>query len=274
MAECKNRIRIDLRRAIWSGGFLIAIVATVVVQAQAVFEEYLKTKGDVLYYLSLTLQTGKMQVLMPSIASLCFSGVFFQDYHDGFFVYEQIRGNVNTYLLSKAVACWISAFLAVVLGMCIFIFCIALKFPLLSDASYVNMNAYQTDSFGELLAHHHYIAFIAIRILTRGISAGAWAVVALAVSPFCRERFILHSAPFLLSYFSSWILTRAGFRLTFLKLDTGYTSGAYQMHTVGQATWVILLVYGITTILGFAIFSFGAKRRMAYGYAKNCFLPF
>lgn len=113
-----------------------------------------------------------MQVLMPSIASLCFSGVFFQDYHDGFFIYEQIRGNVNTYLLSKAVACWISAFLAVVLGMCIFIFCIALKFPLLSDASYVNMNAYQTDSFGELLAHHHYIAFIAIRILTRGISAG------------------------------------------------------------------------------------------------------
>ena len=72
MAECKNRIRIDLRRAIWSGGFLIAIVATVVVQAQAVFEEYLKTKGDVLYYLSLTLQTGEMQVLMPSIASLCF----------------------------------------------------------------------------------------------------------------------------------------------------------------------------------------------------------
>jgi len=70
-----HSLRCDLSRALSGIGFFAAMLAVVVIQMQAVFEELLMSGGDVIYYLDLTLGTGYMQLLMPVAGTLCYSRV-------------------------------------------------------------------------------------------------------------------------------------------------------------------------------------------------------
>ena len=112
-----SSLRCDLSRALSGIGFFAAVLATVVIQLQAVLEELLMPGGDVIYYLDLTLGTGYMQMLMPAVGTLCFSRVLQKDRESGYMIYEKYRVTRDAYVFSKITACFLGAWLSVACGM-------------------------------------------------------------------------------------------------------------------------------------------------------------
>lgn len=216
-----SSLRCDLRRALTGIGFFAAILVTVVIQLQAVLEELLMPGGDIIYYLDLTLGTGYMQILMPAVGTLCFSRVLQRDRETGYMIYEKYRVPRAAYVFSKVTACFVGAWLSVVSGMLLFVGILALKVPMVSEAAFVNMDAYETGLFGKLLGEQKYLAYVLSIVCVRGFFAGAWSLVGMAASTVSKERAMAYTAPFLIAYGVQILCKAVGITLTPDRLDRG-----------------------------------------------------
>lgn len=250
----------DMRRAVLNMGTLSAVILTFLIQLQATFEELLSPGGDIIYYFKLTLDTGMMQILMPAVGTLCYAWVIDSDRATGFSVLERTRADHIRYLISKMCACWVSAFLAVAVGMLLFCLMLAFQMPIISDVGSVNIDSYSYFLFGDCIAHGQYIAYLSLMILTRSLAAGAWASVGMAISLVSCERYVIHFAPFLIAYFIDIALLRLGITITPLRLDVGNVPGT-------QGMTLVLGVFGGITLLSVIAIMGIEWRRIHHGDA-------
>ncbi len=230
-----HSLRCDLSRALSGIGFFAAMLAVVVIQMQAVFEELFMSGGDVIYYLDLTLGTGYMQILMPAAGTLCYSRVLQRDRETGYMIYEKYRVTRGAYYSSKITACFVGAWLSVAAGMLLF---------MVSDAALVNMDAYQTGLFGRLLAGQKYLLYVLCMVCVRGLIAGAWSLVGMAASTVSKERAVAYAAPFLISYGIQILCGVAGITLTPGRLDIGRIAGYTSMQNPLEGFLGVIAVVG------------------------------
>lgn len=238
-----HSLRCDLSRALSGIGFFAAVLVTLVIQLQAVLEELLMPGGDIIYYLDLTLGTGKMQILMPAVGALCYARALQRDRETGYMIYEKYRIPRRAYYLSKITACFVGGCASVMLGLLLFVGILALKVPMLSEAALVNMDAYLTGVFGNLLAKERYLPYILSVVCMRGLFAGAWSLVGMAASTIAEERASAYAAPFLIAYGMEIFCKYAGISPTPVKLDIGRTGGlTYLRNPIGGFSHIIVVV--------------------------------
>lgn len=256
-----HSLRCDLRRALTGIGFFAAILVTVVIQLQAVLEELLMQGGDIIYYLDLTLGTGKMQILMPAVGALCFSRVLQRDRENGYMIYEKYRIPHRAYYLSKITACFVGAWLSVLSGMLLFVGILALKVPMVSEAAFVNMDAYLTGVFGELLAEERYLSYILSVVCMRALFAGAWSLVGMAASTIAEERVSAYAAPFLIAYGIEVFCKYKGIAPTPMGLDIGRTGGLTYLRSPVSGFFHVIVVVGCISACAILFIRKMEKRR-------------
>ena len=256
-----SSLRCDLSRALSGIGFFVAVLATVVIQLQAVLEELLMPGGDVIYYLDLTLGTGYMQMLMPAVGTLCFSRVLQKDRESGYMIYEKYRVPRDAYVFSKITACFLGAWLSVVCGMLLFVGIVALKVPMVSEAAFVNMDAYETGLFGRLLGEQKYLAYVLCIVCVRGLIAGAWSLVGMAASTISKERMMAYTAPFLIAYGIQILCNAVGITLTPDRLDRGRIGGYTAMRSPLAGFLMVLAEVGFLSVCAIVFIRRMEKRR-------------
>lgn len=255
----------DMRRALSGIGFYISILLVVVIQMQAVMEEFLMPDGDIIYYLDLTLNTGKLQILMPAIGTICYAWVLQRDRETGYMIYEKYRIDHGDYYLSKMIACFFSACISVIAGMLLFIAILALKVPMISEVALINMDVYQEGLFGNLLGQEMYIPYVLSITCARGFIAGAWSLTGMAVSTISDEHATSLVAPFLIAYGIEILCKYAGIALTPGKLDIGCTNGYALLQNPLTGFLCVIGVFGCITTASILVIKKMEQRRYGYG---------
>ena len=251
----------DMSRAISGVGFYVSLLLVVFIQMRAVLEEFLMPGGDIIYYLDLTLGTGKLQMLMPAIGTMCYSWVLQRDRETGYMIYEKYRMDHRAYYLSKMTVYFLSAYTSVIIGMLLFVAILASKVPMVSEAALINMDAYQKGLFGNLLREKMYIPYIMAITNARGIIAGAWSLVGMAISTISDERGAPYIAPFLIAYGIETLCKYMGAVLTPGDLDVGRINGLTLLQNPLAGFMCVMAVSSCLSVGAILVISKMEKRR-------------
>ena len=256
----------DLHRSLFSGGFVLCVLSVFLVQVQPIAADMMLEGATVIYLYRLSAETGSMQWIMPCVAAIVYSTSFYVDWHTRYHRMMLTRGERRSYIVSKLIVCQLASFVAVFLGMAVFIGFLCVRFPLADYAKGGDVIAWAESSFGQLLLDGKPYLFMLAQCLMRGLGAALWGTAALAVSAFIQNRFVILLSPIILYYVWEYIdayLARTlfpGYRgVRYLELGiTNYLSPIDALfHTAG----VLILMLAIWS----GVFAFGSGRRLQNG---------
>lgn len=200
MEGLTGNLRMDLHRAFHSAGFLVAVIGiTVALLLGCTSEAAYIGQGnyDVLTFFNLSHAFGFSQ-LLPIFCALPFAASFCSDWNNQYFRLACIRSNVRCYSISKVIVCSLSAASSAILGECIYVAVLALKFPLY-DADIEK--GFSSIPFEDLVYNGHYIVvYILLRILIWAAFFAFFSVFAFLVSTWIPNVFVVLSTPVLAYY--------------------------------------------------------------------------
>lgn len=188
-------LRADIKRTVTGAGFYLAFVLTAVIQIQGAAEDLVFSDVDILYLFMLSANTGKMQWLMPVVATLAFSSAFFEDIHSKFFRCQLMRVGRKAYLLSKLLICFLSTFLAVAGGVLLYVVFLSTQYPLLLQQP-CDFEEMILSSAGLLLQYGRIIPYVILSVSFRAVAAAMWAMLGLCISTVAGSRLTIHLALF------------------------------------------------------------------------------
>ena len=253
-------LRVDFNRAFFSVGFVIGIVATVIIF-------YFGSTGMVSHNTSAvavfnnTYKYSDTSWLFILAATFAYSASFCIDWQTRFTVPLIIRSNQNSYVLSKCIATVIAGGLSVAIGAAIFICYISLSQPsILPDANAIEME-FAPQAFGDFLLKGQASIFFLSYIYVIFLQAAFFSSLGLCASSYLPDKYIAYISPFALSFVFNQIanLFQLPIWLDPVKLATVRFLGtpSSTIFLVSTSVFVSLI------IICCAIFIRTAKRRIA-----------
>jgi len=263
-AMLRGYLRSDARRAFGGSGFWICILVTALVQWNTIGTEFSYDEAQLtsaVHLFRLSAEVGTMQWLMPCVAAMAYSTAFFGEWNSRYCRMTLIRGNETCYAISKLIVCAGAAFLAVFLGMLLFVGALSVFCPFsqASDAQWLPC------SFGNWLNEGKPQLMVFAQCVVRGMGAALWAVAALAVSALFPNRFVILLFPILLYYAwehaDGWIWANFNGFITLRYLELSNT----KLMSPARAFLRAILTFGTFTLLWAVAFRAGLRWRLRNG---------
>lgn len=254
-------LKTDLKRQIISINFLLMVILASLCYFMSILDElrYLwnSTSADVLYFFDIAQNIG----YFTSMSILCCTTVnctsFLRDYHSGYYRHNIMRSGKFNYILSKYISCVITGGLILAVGLALFLFVLAIRFPLISDDSYyleLYIRSVETIFPAELLKNGKYVGFFTIYIFLAFIYGALWSGMGIAVSSFITDKYVASFSPYILWFGSSCVLT--GKLRTEIVFKGNYSVGGLY----GSLLYAILYFGSIVIVLAI-MFCKNAERR-------------
>lgn len=244
-------LRSDMRRAFGINMLLIAI-GTVAVQFLSLMD-FWGEKMSLIYALDVSTGIGKFQFLAPSVACLGFANAVYVDMKSGYDKFLHMRCGYRNYCVSKCIACGLSAFCGVALGMAAFFLSYYVQGCPLIDEGLWLYSGWSTD---------RPLAYIASRTLYRAIAGSAWSMLGLFISVYMPNPFVIRIMPFIVVYMATYVFnTIMGLPSSIYSLECGTLDFASPAAEMGA----ILAVFLTLAILFALAFAHGLKRRYRNG---------
>ena len=217
---------------------------------------YISTPIDEFILFNLSPLSNLFILILPLIASIAYSDTYFEDIRSGFVKLVCTRYSKRRYLIIKFAVNFIIAGITYVVPLILNIIVLLLRHPNISENPILGkLTIYPTALFSEMFYKNPW-AYIGMWILIYFIYAGAFASVALAVSIFIKNKFIIVAFPFILcqtmALFLSIIDKYEYYPLSFL-----YVS-------IRQNINIILGVFFVIFISSAIVFFIGGERREIY----------
>ncbi|WP_238883389.1 hypothetical protein [Clostridium sp. YIM B02551] len=247
----------DIKRAIYSKGFLAGTLSMVVVIALSSLEGIFSSLAN-----SPTLPSGyhalmiinvltsePVMLAVPIIASLPFTSAFVDDIQSGFIKQFLPRSGVNSYISGKLIACTLSGGLVISLGIIISYIFSSLVITHMEGPSIEGAIA---TSYLIILLEKLYIFFF---------SGMFWSLVGFTLASFTQSRYIAYSSPFIIYYVLVIIYER--YLDFFYYLYPKEWLNPTHLWPLGNGGLIIfLLLFAILLSLAFGIF---ARRKLING---------
>lgn len=189
-----RHILLDIKRAIFGHGFLIALIGTVLLIAAGAFSEAVTVfRAEVPavslgYHRELLLRALRGDAILfalPIIAAIPYTTAYTDDFKSGYIKSYLTRTSVKRYVVGKGIGCAISGGLALALGMLATLLVFFLVFSPIKTAGYMNMSFWP-----EFLK----------KLLVFFLSGALWASLGLLVSSLTKNVFLAYAAPFITFY--------------------------------------------------------------------------
>ena len=251
----------DLKRALTSWGFFLAILGTCAVYFAGAWVDLKWGTEDVLYYFNISNQIGGYKNILVFLCVLPYAINYSAEWNHSVIRYTIIRSNKTRYAWSKVVATAISGGMALAVGLSLFILILSFKFPMVNTSS-ENFQIFINYGFGSLLASGNYILYYIFYILQIFFFGAFWAVFALVVSAWITNFFITVSAPFIIFYFFQELFMKMHIP-TYLNI-TRISTGVYRLSESAYINLMFIawFLIGLTAIMGF-VFASKVKRRIS-----------
>lgn len=217
----KKCMRIECKRAFTNWGFYIALGIGCMIALWHYFgnvlpcvpylDEYLSEKGFSLYPHSVfnkwiggeaeSFQPFLYFLLLPILAVLPFGGSFFDDYQNGFVKIYFVKAKKLHYYISKSLAVFLSAGVAVTAPLVLNFMLTAMTLPALKpQAGAGTFPIFANNLFAELYYTKPFL-YVALYLCIIFFFAGLLPSIALCISFEVRNKFIAMLAPFILCLF-------------------------------------------------------------------------
>lgn len=190
-------LKVDLRRAFLSKSFVFGFVGML-------FALYLNTyEIDIpdADYLFQNIYKYGFYILFFLFGSMPYATSYLSDCNNGYIKPIAIRIRLNSYSISKCISTFAAGASAIALGSILFLCWLLILYPLESDynATY--------DGYEILLSNRSYFQYFVLRILLTSLAGGAFSVMALCVSSYIRNPFVVLASPVIVYYSLNTIVT-------------------------------------------------------------------
>ena len=151
--------------------------------------------GNVLdTYIMSTNMSGVM--IAYAFCAFSYAAVFCEDLENKYARYSINRGNTWRYVASKSVVIYGSSVLTMVLGTFLFVVCIRIRLPWVSE--YANIGVLQAGMYRTLLDGEHYWMYVFFYALQQGMLAGVLSLAAAFLSMFVSNKMMIWITPILI----------------------------------------------------------------------------
>lgn len=146
-------------------------------------------------------------MIIPILAIVPYADSYWMDKYSGFAKNIYARTSKNQYIISKIIATFTTGGLVVVIPMILNIYLLFLILPSYHPGLFENFKLAKT-MFASLFYFHPYMYIVAYIVLNF-LFGGLFACIGLAISPFCKLRFLITTIPYIL-YISTFLLGALG----------------------------------------------------------------
>lgn len=258
-----HELHSDLSRAL-SKAFVFSVLGTMLCVLFGAFSDVLaiymleKPAAAQLAHQAITLKALSGSAILfaaPILATIPFSGAFVEDGKSGYLKQILPRTTVSRYILGKELACAISGFLTLTLG-------------ILAGYVLVSFLVVPTERIGETAAQSQ-LGELAGKILLFGLAGALWAMLGMLLSTVTMNAYMAYAAPFVL-YYLLIILQERYARSFFLLNPQNYLTlnGAWPFGGWSAGIAMALLLVG--AMLGFY---FIARRHLRDDNARESARP-
>jgi hypothetical protein len=190
----------DMRRALFSGNFVLAAVGTFVTLVM-IAETQVKFPQDVCFIYDGVKMT-RMSLLALAFSAVPYGVCFCEDFEHKYIHVSVIRGGIKNYVWSKVFVIFISAWAAMAAGMILFFLFMRLRFPWVSqgNSSYLALLA---DVERESVIRYSPLLFLVEGAVKESLLGGVLAVCTAYGSLFFKNRLFVYTFPVMFYYL--WI---------------------------------------------------------------------
>lgn len=259
MNNLLGALRLDLKRAIISPTFLIAVALLVVLSCISISAEAAIIEGSVMYYMLLFIFDGSFCIMTTFIGVIPFGLSFCMDWKNQYIRPSLIRCSSLSYSWSKVISVALSAFASIFLGFALSALLFNLRYPLV-DAEYFRLGfeLYDNGPMGGLMLISPWF-YLAARISLHGAACAFWAVFALFVSSFITNVFVTFAAPVIGYYVVIHLPLPIFLRVNVL------TAGRIAIGSAPITFLYSLFFFTTLTVIFGWLFCFRVKGRLANG---------
>jgi hypothetical protein len=191
---------LDLYRAILSTRFALAVLSVVAVILIGSFG-FISTANDVIYLLvSAFSSTGGTLILLGILPILPYGMSLAADTEERAGTFWLIRTGVPRYVLAKIIAAAASGFLVIIFGIALFVFAFSMYLPLFVTAS-------SGDAYAVLLDKGRVFTYLSYLSAHYGLTAILFACLAITLSAYVVNKYIVLAAPIVIYLFLLRITT-------------------------------------------------------------------
>ncbi len=254
----------DLRRTILSRLFLAAMLGLAIVNVATLFDELQLVLSDTsnisILYLETLMGYRNFYMMFLLFAALPGSTLFCYDWNNRYIRFSVMRSSKNIYAASKAMACFLSAVLTVVLAewLTVLLFSFRFKLYVPSDSN-GSFGAYQT-----LITPSGAPLYLTAAFLCKGFCGGALSVFALWCSTKVTNVLVTLATPMLAYYLIQVICFAIRIVPSYLLIDN-LTKALVIRGGPGTSLLYSLGIFAVFTSLFGFLFVISCKRRISNG---------
>lgn len=254
--------RQDMRRILCSPYFW----ASILVAGCFFFYGTLEFPNDsLLYNFETTVGFGVTAYILPLLACFAFADSYCVERKEGYCYNMLIRKDKASYCLSKITAGALSGFLVVFLGLAVFsLLCLLWRrggSVMVTEEVFNEVHGDENNLWGYLIRHGYSFLALLLMYVEHSLPGAIWPVMALAVSVFTRNRYIIYIVPPV--YFLGMQLLCSNLELPYLNpLTITLHDNIYRFHMPGMGWGFLLGVIGIYIYVFGFIFWKGVHRSL------------
>lgn len=237
-----NLFRTDMKRAIFSGTFLVTVIGMLLVEMLSVGQMLPILDYSVVEMLDqLFAGTGSCDMLLMLFPLLPFALSYAREEEERAVTFWMVRTHTQIYMTSRYLVACISAFLCVVvsLGMA------TLFFHAMGHELYRGM-WYTAEGYGQFLYDGQPFAYLTVFLTDRGFSAAMMAGCAVWISSICPNQYLTFVGPICLYYLVLRILPFSDPEKPYL-LVSSWVEGEYNAPEGGVVS--LLCKLGVTLLI-------------------------
>lgn len=261
MKVFNNTLACELKRTLFSPLFVFSVLGYTVVTLLTLFDEGTDFQPGVtsIFYVYMIIRYLDFHVLYILFAAIPSTLLFCSDWEHQFIRFFVIRSSKRNYIVTKILACFVTAASVVLLSNILLLSILSIQFPLFNSISDVLPNGYLSWSNGSGV-----LIYLFIKILCEAACAGFLSVTAMWLSTIVVSSFVALAAPMVVFY----IINTASYFFRFpANIHIGSLSkGLIEINQNPILSLLyILLVFILATTASGCLFAKNCVRRMQNG---------
>lgn len=214
-------MKLDFKRAIINKQFfiilLVGILLTIAHMCTEVFPRFNLYKGASGYYNPFTCWISNdgfdaystiFFMTLPILATIPYAESYWIDKHSGFVKSIYIRSRKFDYVISKYITNFIVGGIVIIIPLVFNLYVLFMTMPAIRPSIFSNLDLAR-DMFSNLYYFHPYM-YLLIYLFMSFMFGGVYASIGLAVSTFCRNKFLVTAVPTII-YILMFVFEIAGF---------------------------------------------------------------
>lgn len=242
----RQRLRMELRRSIFTWQFLFGVIVTFLLLLQANYTSLMQMTDDLRWqysnisFFGIALNFSYLPIAAAAIAAITYSYSCCDEIRSGFFVYSMLRGTKRQYIAAKYLATGIAGGLVLALGVFLYGLFISCITPSIDPSIAEHRLPYDGTFWRGIYMQNGGIPFIALMSLQYFLYGFIFSNLGMALSSIVKNKYIALTSPFIVAYMALYIAQKLG--IAFLDPSEILVQATYSNAPLGLGVFEFALI--------------------------------